>query len=126
MSLFARIFTLYHLLLPPYFFSRWLRTSSYRIFFAVFALTYFFSGFITGANISLVVVEAASEDVILGVKVVVEVVVKVVVGPWVGVGAGTAILTVVLTGLLFINLLLSPIKKSAYIKNGLIIISIRL
>ena len=53
-----------------------------RSFFAVFALTCFFSSFIAGINISKVVVEAASEDVILGIEVVVEVVVKVAVGPW--------------------------------------------
>ena len=95
-------------------------------FFTVFALACFFSGFVAGADIGLAVVEAALEDIILGVEVVVEVVVKVVVGPWVGVGAGTAILAAVLTGLPSIGLLLSPIKKSVYIKNGLIIISIRL
>ena len=95
-------------------------------FFAVFTLTHFFSSFVIGANISSAVVEAASEDVILGIEVVVEVVVKVVVGPWVGVGAETATLAVVSTGLPFIGLLSLPIKKSAYIKNGLIIISIRL
>ena len=66
-------------------------------FFAIFTLACFFSGFIAGADIGLVVVEAASEDVILGVEVVVEVVVKVVVGPWVGLGAGTAILVVIKT-----------------------------
>ena len=49
-------------------------------FFAVFALTRFFSDFITGVNISSVVVEAALGDVILGIEVVVEVVVKVAVG----------------------------------------------
>jgi len=52
-----------------------------RSFFTVFALTRFFSSFITGINISKVVVEAALEDVILGIKVVVEVVVKVAVRP---------------------------------------------
>ena len=52
-----------------------------RSFFAVFALTHFFGGFITGVDIGKVVVEAASEDVILGVEVVVEVVVEVAVGP---------------------------------------------
>jgi len=51
-----------------------------RSFFAIFALTCFFGSFITGINIGKVVVEAASEDVILGIEVVVEVVVKVVVG----------------------------------------------
>ena len=53
-----------------------------KSFFAVFALTHFFSSFIAGVSISKVVVEAALEDVILGVEVVVEVVVKVAVGPW--------------------------------------------
>ena len=51
-------------------------------FFTVFALTRFFSGFITGINISLAVVDAALGDVILGIEVVVEVVVKAAVGPW--------------------------------------------
>ena len=51
-------------------------------FFAVLTLTYFFSGFIAGVNISKVVVEAALEDVILGIEMVVEVVVKVTVRPW--------------------------------------------
>ena len=52
-----------------------------RSFFTVFTLTRFFSSFITGINIGKVVVEAASEDVILGIKVVVKVVVKVAVRP---------------------------------------------
>jgi hypothetical protein len=43
-------------------------------FFTVFTLTYFFSSFITGINISLAVVEVALGDVILGIEVVVEVV----------------------------------------------------
>ena len=51
-------------------------------FFAVFALAHFFSGFIVGIDISSVVVEAVSEDIILGVEVVVEVMVKVTFGPW--------------------------------------------
>jgi hypothetical protein len=94
-------------------------------FFAIFALTYFFSGSTVGVNIGLVVVEVALEVVILGVEVVVEVVVKVVVGLWLWLGAGVAISVVVLIGLPSIGLLLSPIKKGAYIRNGLII-SIRL
>jgi len=53
-----------------------------RSFFAIFTLTRFFGSFITGVNISKVVVEAALEDVILGIEVVVEVVVKVAVRPW--------------------------------------------
>jgi len=57
-----------------------LAPAAIRSFFAIFALTHFFSGFIASINISKVVVEAALEDVILGVEVVVEVVVKVVVG----------------------------------------------
>jgi len=48
-------------------------------FFAVLALTHFFGSFIAGVNISSAVVEAALEDVILGVEVVVDIVVKVAV-----------------------------------------------
>ena len=103
-----------------------LKPAAIGFFFAIFTLAYFFSGFIIGANIGSAVVEAASEDVILSVEVVVEVVVKVVVGPWVKIGAGTATPAAVLTGLPSIGSLLSLIKKSAYIKNRLIIISIRL
>ena len=51
-------------------------------FFAVFALARFFGGFIAGIDIGSAVVDAASEDVILGIEVVVEVVVKAAVGPW--------------------------------------------
>jgi len=58
-----------------------LALAAIRSFFAVFTLTRFFSSFIIGVNISKVVVEAALEDVILGVEVVVEVVVKVAVRP---------------------------------------------
>ena len=53
-----------------------------RSFFTIFTLTRFFGSFIAGVNISKVIVEAASEDVILGVEVVVEVVVKVAVRLW--------------------------------------------
>ena len=84
------------------------------------ALACFFGGFIIGVGVSLVVVEVVLEDVILGVEVVVEVEVKVV-GLWLWLGEGVAILAAVLIGLPSIGLLLSPIKKDAYIKNGLII-----
>jgi len=95
------------------------------------ALTRFFGGFIIGINISSVVVEAALEDVIPGVEavveVVIEVVVKVAVRPWLwpGLGLGAATPAAVSTGLPPMGSLSSPIKKGAYIKNGLII-SIRL
>ena len=88
-----------------------------KSFFTIFALIRFFSGFIAGINISKVVVEVALEDVILGI----EVVVKVAVGLWLWLGAGAATLTVVLIGLPSTGSLSSPIKKGAYIKNGLII-----
>jgi len=80
-------------------------------FFAVFTFTCFFSSFITGVNISLVVVEVALEDVILGVEVVVKAVVKVAVRPWLWLEAGAATPIVVLIGLPSMGLLLSPIKK---------------
>jgi len=57
--------------------------------------------------------------------VVVKVVVKVVVGLWLWPEAGAVILAVVSIKLPSIGLLSSPIKKGAYIRNGLII-SIRL
>ena len=94
-------------------------------FFAIFALIYFFNGFIIGINISLVVVEATLKDIILGIKVVVEVVVKVAVGLWLWLGAGAVIPTIVSTGLPSMGSLSSPIKKNTYIKNKLTI-SIRL
>ena len=56
---------------------------------------------------------------------VVKVVVKVVVGLWLWPEAGAVILAVVSIKLPSIGLLSSPIKKGAYIRNGLII-SIRL
>jgi len=89
-----------------------------RSFFAVFTLTRFFSSFITGVDISKVVVEAALEDVILGVEVVVEVVVKVAVGLWLWPGAGGAMLVVVLIGLASMGLLSSPIKKVRILRTG--------
>ena len=77
----------------------------------MFTLTYFFSSFIAGVNISKIVVEVALEDVILGIEVVVEVVVKVVVRPllWPGAGVGATTPAAVLTGLASIGLLSSPI-----------------
>ena len=36
-------------------------------FFTIFTLTYFFGGFTIGINISLVIIEVALKDVILGV-----------------------------------------------------------
>jgi len=89
-----------------------------RSFFTVFTLTRFFGSFIAGVNISKVVVEAALEDVILGVEVVVEVVVKVAVGPWLWPGAGGATLAAVSTGLASIGSLSSPIKKVRILRTG--------
>ena len=87
-----------------------------RSFFAVFALTYFFSSFIAGVDIGKVVVEVASEDVILGV----EVVVKVAVGLWLWLwlGTGGAVLAAVSTGLASMGSLLLPIKKVRILRTG--------
>ena len=89
-------------------------------FFTVFALTYFFGGFIISINIGLAVVEVASGDVILGIEVVVEVVVKVAVRPWpwAKAVAGAAIPAAVLTGLPFMGSLLLPIKKVRILRTG--------
>jgi len=89
-----------------------------RSFFAVFTLTCFFGSFIAGVDIGKVVVEAASEDVILGVEVVVEVVVKVAVGPWLWPGVGGATLAAVLIGLASMGSLLLPIKKVRILRTG--------
>jgi len=95
-----------------------LAPAAIRSFFAVFALTRFFSSFIAGVDIGKVVVEAALKDVILGIEVVVEVVVKVAVGLWLWPGAGGATLAAVLIGLASVGLLSSPIKKVRILRTG--------
>ena len=85
---------------------------------ALVAIKSFFSSFIIGVNISKIVIEAALEDVILGVEVVVKVVVKVVVGPWLWLGVGGAMLVAVLIGLASIGLLSSSIKKVRILRMG--------